>query len=135
MEISAKDDGPLVISEAQVVTGATVAAADRLGLATGDLASVIGVCEDTVLRMRRLEHLLRKGTPPFEKALLLIRLFRALDAVTHADATSAREWLRNTNLTLGGIPAERIATRDGLLDVLAYLDECLGRDRGAVAAP
>jgi Protein of unknown function (DUF2384). len=133
METSAKGARPLVISEAQVVTGATVAAADRLGLAAGDLASVIGVCEDTVLRMGRLEHLLRKGTPPFEKAVLLIRLFRALDAITHADAAGARAWLRNANRALGGIPAEKIATRDGLLDVLAYLDGRLGCD--AVPAP
>ncbi|CAD7028206.1 hypothetical protein REJC140_02597 [Pseudorhizobium endolithicum] len=133
METAEKGPESLVMSEAQVVTGATVAAAERLGLTAGDLASVIGVCEDTVLRMGRLEHLLRKGTPPFEQALLLIRLFRALNAVTHADAGSARAWLRNANLALGGIPAEKIATRDGLLDVLAHLDERLGRD--AVAAP
>ena len=133
METAEKGPESLVISEAQVVTGATVAAADRLGLAAGDLASVIGVCEDTVLRMRRLEHLLRKDTPPFEQALLLIRLFRALNAVTHGDAAGARDWLRSPDLVLGGIPAEKIATRDGLHHVLAHLDERLGRD--TVAAP
>ncbi|WP_152340704.1 MbcA/ParS/Xre antitoxin family protein [Pseudorhizobium flavum] len=110
------------ISEAQVVTRATVVAAERLGLNARSLASVLGVSEASVSRMKRLDHLLEKGTKPFELALLLIRLFRSLDAITGGDEGVARKWLRNTNTALGGIPADRISTITGLTDVLAYLD-------------
>jgi len=112
----------LVISEAQVVTKATVAAADRLGLRARTLAGIVGVAEASVSRMKRLDHLLEKGTKPFELALLLIRLFRSLDAITGGDEQVARAWLKNHNTALSGIPADKILSISGLTDVLAYLD-------------
>lgn len=112
----------LVISEAQVVTKATVAAADRLGLSARTLAGIVGVSEASVSRMKRLDHLLEKGTKPFELALLLIRLFRSLDAITGGDEQVARAWLKNHNTALAGIPVNKILTISGLTDVLAYLD-------------
>ncbi|CAD7045331.1 MULTISPECIES: MbcA/ParS/Xre antitoxin family protein [Pseudorhizobium] len=122
MGLLEKQVGRVEISEAQVVTKATVVAAERLGLNARSLASVLGVSEASVSRMKRLDHLLEKGTKPFELALLLIRLFRSLDAITGGDEGVARKWLRNTNTALGGIPADRISTITGLTDVLAYLD-------------
>ena len=112
----------LVISEAQVVTKATVAAADRLGLSARALAGIVGVSEASVSRMKRLDHLLEKGTKPFELALLLIRLFRSLDAITGGDEQVARAWLKSHNTALAGIPANKILSISGLIDVLAYLD-------------
>nr|CAD6607519.1 hypothetical protein RTCK_02010 [Rhizobium sp. TCK] len=122
MDLLEKQVGRVEISEAQVVTKATVVAAERLGLNARSLASVLGVSEASVSRMKRLDHLLEKGTKPFELALLLIRLFRSLDAITGGDEGVARKWLRNTNTALGGMPADRISTITGLTDVLAYLD-------------
>ncbi|WP_246091673.1 MbcA/ParS/Xre antitoxin family protein [Aliirhizobium smilacinae] len=118
--VSKKPD--LVISEAQVVTKATVVAADRLGLSTRTLADIVGVSEESVSRMKRLDHLLEKGTKPFELALLLLRLFRALDAITGGNERVARAWLKNHNTALAAIPADKILTVSGLTDVLAYLD-------------
>jgi hypothetical protein len=112
----------IIISEGQVVTKATVTAAERLGLNARTLAGVLGVSEASVSRMKRLDHLLEKGSKPFELALLLIRLFRSLDAIAGGDETVARSWLRNHNSALGGVPAENILTIAGLTDVLAYLD-------------
>lgn len=121
MAQASKNPG-LVISEAQVVTKATVAAADRLGLSARTLAGIVGVSEASVSRMKRLDHLLEKGTKPFELALLLIRLFRSLDAITGGDEQVARAWLKNHNTALSGIPAKKILSISGLTDVLAYLD-------------
>ena len=118
--VSKKPD--LVISEAQVVTKATVVAADRLGLSTRALAGIVGVSEESVSRMKQLDHLLEKGTKPFELALLLLRLFRALDAITGGNERVARAWLKNHNAALAAIPADKILTVSGLTDVLAYLD-------------
>lgn len=122
MKLLQKETSPGLVSEGQVVTKATVAAAERLGLSARGLAAVIGVSEASVSRMKRLEHHLEKETKPFELALLLIRLFRSLDAITGGDEGVAKDWMRNPNTMLGGKPAEKIATVTGLTDVLAYLD-------------
>ena len=122
MKLLQKERSAGLVSEGQVVTKATVAAAERLGLSARGLAAVIGVSEASVSRMKRLEHHLEKGTKPFELALLLIRLFRSLDAITGGDEGVAKDWMRNPNTMLGGKPAEKIATVTGLTDVLAYLD-------------
>lgn len=116
------ETAPQALSERAVVTKAVVNAAERLGLSARALASVLGVSEASVSRMKRLDFRLERGTKPFELALLFIRIFRSLDAIAGGDEAVARAWLRNTNTALGGVPADKIATVSGLTDVLAYLD-------------
>ncbi len=120
LHVAATPKSPL--PERSVVTKAVVSAAERLGLTARALSAVLGVSEATVSRMKRQEHLLERGTKPFELALLLIRLFRSLDAIAGGDEAVARDWMRNANRALGGMPAERIASVSGLTDVIAYLD-------------
>lgn len=113
---------PLKAAENAVLTKATLRAAEMLDITARVLASVIGVSEATVSRMRRQEFLLERGTKPFELAVLFVRLFRSLDAITGGDETVARAWLKNPNTALGDVPLEKIPTIAGLLDVIAYLD-------------
>lgn len=111
---------PPVISEAQIMTKAAVIAADRLGLDTATFATTIGVSETRIVEMTRLEDLLRKGTAPCERALLLIRLFRAL---RHAgDEAAARNWLHEQNNVLGCRPVEMIGGREGLDQVIRHVE-------------
>lgn len=105
-----------------VVTKAVLRAADRLSITARILASVIGVSEATVSRMRRGEFRLEPGTKPFELAVLFVRLFRSLDAITGGDETVAASWLVNPNSVLDGRPIEKLRTVSGLVDVIAYLD-------------
>lgn len=109
-------------AEAAVVTKAAINAAERLGISARTLSVVLGLSEATVSRMKRQDHLLERGTKPFELAILLVRLFRSLDAITGGDETVARQWLRNANTALGAAPLEKIVSISGLTDVLAYLD-------------
>ncbi len=108
--------------EAAVITKAAVNAADRLGLNARTLSAVLGVSEATVSRMKRQDYLLERGSKSFELAVLLVRLFRSLDAIVGGDETIARQWLRNANTALGATPLEKIVSISGLTDVLAYLD-------------
>ncbi|TIU62102.1 MAG: transcriptional regulator, XRE family protein, partial [Mesorhizobium sp.] len=55
-------------AENAVVTRATLRAAELLDVTARVLASVIGVSEATVSRMRKQEFLLERGTKPFELA-------------------------------------------------------------------
>jgi len=105
-----------------VVTKAVLRAAAALDLPARALAGVIGVSEATLSRMKRGDHALEQSSKSFELAVLFIRMFRSLDAIAGGDETVAREWLANHNTALGGVPAQKIATITGLLDVIAYLD-------------
>ena len=62
-----------------------------------------------------------------ELALLFLRAYRSLDALLGGDDAKARLWLRAENDHLDGIPADRIRTVEGLVDVVQYLDAMRGR--------
>ncbi|MBN9024377.1 MULTISPECIES: antitoxin Xre/MbcA/ParS toxin-binding domain-containing protein [Kaistia] len=105
-----------------VLTKAAIRAADQLRLTARVLAAILGVSEATVSRMKRGDFALAPGTKPFELAVLLVRLFRSLDAIVGGDGAVATAWLDNPNLVLGGRPVEKLQTVSGLVDVIAYLD-------------
>jgi hypothetical protein len=105
-----------------VLTKAVLGAAERLGLSARVLARVIGLSEATVSRLKRGETRLEEGSKSYELAALMVRAFRALDAITGGDEAVARAWMEAGNSALGGRPAERIVTVQGLIDVVGYLD-------------
>jgi transcriptional regulator with XRE-family HTH domain len=118
---------PSEASDSALVTKATARAADKLGvsnkaLAGIILAGIIGVSEATVSRMKNGKHALATGSKPFQLALLLVRLYRSLDALIGGDDVAARAWLSNTNTALGGAPIELIQSVSGLMNVIQYLD-------------
>ncbi|MDQ2665051.1 MAG: MbcA/ParS/Xre antitoxin family protein [Gemmatimonadota bacterium] len=109
-----------------VLTKATLSAAERLGVRNRQLASIIGTSEASVSRLssgRALDPASKEG----ELALMFLRLYRSLDALVGGDDAKSRTWLHATNDHLGGIPAERIRTVEGLVDVVQYLDAMRGR--------
>ena len=111
-----------VSDKAAVLSKAVVRAAGMLGLSGRELARVLGLSEAAVSRLRRGSWRLKEGSKEFELAVLLVRLFRSLDALLGADAAAMRAWMRAPNLALRAVPAERIQQVEGLVDVLAYLD-------------
>ena len=111
---------------ARVLTRATLAAAGRLGLRSRELAAVVGASEASVSRLKGA-RLLDPASKEGELALLFLRLFRSLDALVGGDEARARGWLRAENAHLNGVPAERIRTVEGLIDVVQYLDAMRGR--------
>jgi hypothetical protein len=73
------------------------------------------------------ERGLEPATKEGELALLFLRLFRSLDALVGGDDAKARAWLHADNSHVRGVPAERIRTVEGLVDVVQYLDAMRGR--------
>jgi hypothetical protein len=106
----------------QVVTQATVTAAERLGLDPPALAGIVGLPEAAICRMQCLDHLLEKGSEPLQRSLLLLRLFRTLNAMANGDCDIAKAWLARHHDELGAIPVERMQTADGLDEVLTLID-------------
>ena len=113
-------------SESAVLTKAVLRAAARLGVRSAALARTIGVSESQVSRFatgRTLDH----DSKPGQLALLFVRLFRSLDALVGGSEPQARAWLHAHHHALGGTPAERIQTPQGLVHVVDYLDALRGR--------
>lgn len=111
---------------AGVLAKATLSAARRLGLTNRDLAAVLGASEASVSRLAR-DRALRPGRAEASLALLFVRLFRSLDAVMGGDEAKARAWFTASNRHLGGVPAERVRTPEGLVNVVQYLDAIRGK--------
>ncbi|HMA19511.1 MAG TPA: MbcA/ParS/Xre antitoxin family protein [Gemmatimonadaceae bacterium] len=111
---------------APVLAKATLAAARRLDLKNRQLADIIGTSEAFVSRLKSGRGLDPQRTEG-ELALLFLRLYRSLDALVGGDDAKARAWLHAPNDHVRGIPAERIRTVEGLVDVVQYLDAMRGR--------
>src|SRR5688500_4718892 len=111
---------------ASVLTKALLSAAARLDVRNRQLAQVIGTSEASVSRLsttRALDPESKQG----ELSLLFLRLFRSLDALMGGDEAKARAWFKAENAHVGGVPAERIRTVEGLVDDVQYLDAMRGR--------
>jgi len=112
--------------EAEVLTRAVLRAGDLLGLPQRTVASSIGVSEASVSRFRR-GRTIAPDSKEGELALLMLRLFRSLDALVGGDAARARAWMHADNRHLGGIPSRLILTVTGLVHVVEYLDAMRGK--------
>lgn len=105
-----------------VLAKAVVRSASQLNITAKVLASVLGLSEPSISRMKRGDYALEPSTKPFEFAVLFVRMFRSLDAIVGGDVAVARAWLDNDNAALNGRPVDKIQSISGLMDVIAYLD-------------
>lgn len=111
---------------AQVLAKAVLNAAARLGLSSRYLGQVLGCSEATISRLRS-----GRGLAPDSKegqlAILLIRAYRSLNAMLGGNDEQSQHWFSARNSDLGGVPAERVTTVEGLVDVVHYLDAIRAR--------
>lgn len=120
-----------VVEQAQPDKGLVLAKAllnvsDELGLKTSELADALGVDRSAISRIKKrmtIEPQTKKG----EIALHLIRIARALHVLTNGDKDWMRAFMHSENSGTGGIPAKQIATLDGLMRVVRYVDAMRGK--------
>jgi hypothetical protein len=126
MKERAASAGPAPATAGPVLTRAALRAADRLGLAQKDLATLLGVSASTVSRFgqRPLDPRSKEG----ELAILFVRLYRGLDALMGGQDEAARRWMHADNHHLGAPPARLVQTVTGLVHVLEYLDAMRGKN-------
>ena len=129
MEMSASSPSPPAASPERsvVISKAVSRAAYLLGLSNAALARTIGVSEATASRLRGGNYVLEPGTKPYELALLLVRLFRGLDAVVGGDEVSLRSWMVTANRALRGVPRDLVQTAAGLVAAVDYVDAARAR--------
>lgn len=110
------------LGRATVLTKAALRAAGRLGVTGRQLAEIIGVSEATISRLRRNEAVLEDGTKPFQMAVIFVRVFRSLDAITGGDEGVARAWLTKPAIGLSNRkPIDLLQTTAGAEAVEEYL--------------
>jgi transposase-like protein len=110
----------------QILGDATLAAARRLVVSNRELARILGISEASVSRLSH-GRTLRANSREAETAALFVRLFRSLDALMGGNEVQAQAWYRAGNQHIGGVPAERVQTLEGLVDVVRYLDAMRGK--------
>lgn len=88
------------------------------------MARIIGGSEPTVSRIRKGEYPLDPNSKVGELSLLLVRVYRSLDALVGTDDQKRKDWMRGMNKALGGVPLQLIERPDGLVATLNYLMEC-----------
>lgn len=109
-----------------VLAKAVLKASEQLGLKQAELAAVLGVHRTAISRLKQnpsLDPQSKQG----ELALLLIRLARALFALTGGDETWIRHFMQTPNKVTGGIPAQQIESIQGLMTVLQFVDAIRGK--------
>ena len=109
-----------------VLAKAVLNAATRLDLRQRDVAAMLGASEASVSRLLRGRGI-DPATKEGELALLFLRAYRSLDTLVGGDDDRARAWLKAQNDHLAGVPADRMTTVQGLVDVVQYLDSMRGR--------
>jgi predicted transcriptional regulator len=111
--------------DAKVITKAVRRVAEALAVSQKDLARILGVSEATVSRFSS-GKVIDVDRKEGELALLFVRVFRSLDALV-GDEAKARAWFHAKNQHLGGAPADRVRTVEGLVHVAEYLDAMRGQ--------
>ncbi len=115
-----------VRDQGAVLTKAVRAAAERLGIRNRDLAVILGASEASISRLRG-GRTVRPESREGELSALFIRLYRSLDALVGGDDEKARRWFHADNRHLGDVPATRVRSIEGLVDVVHYLDAMRGK--------
>ena len=105
-----------------VLTKAVLRAAALLEVPSSVLARILGVSEASVSRLSSGSRTIDPASKEGELALLLVRVYRSLDALVGTDAAQRKAWLHSHNRALNARPVDLLQRADGLVSVVAYLD-------------
>lgn len=118
---------PVVSTKRKVLSKAVVNTADRLGFTKNKLSRVLGLSPATVTRLYAFSYDLSPGRKEWDFGVLLVRLFRSLDALLGGSHEDTLAWMNSENKGLAGQkPSDLVETTEGLVSVVHYLDTCRG---------
>ncbi len=114
------------ISRDAVLAKAIVNVVDQLGLKQSEISAAIGM-HRTAFSKLKSNPSLDPTSKPGELALIVIRIARALFALTGGDEVWIKRFMHTNNKITGGIPAKQIASIEGLMTVLRFVDAIRGK--------
>lgn len=109
-----------------VLAKALLRAAQQLGLKPAEISGVIGIHRTAISRLKKNPSI-APDSKQGELAILLIRIARALFALTGGDEQMSHHFMRTQNKATRGIPAEQITSIQGLMTVLQFVDAVRGK--------
>ena len=92
-----------------------------------DISKIIGISESGASRLGQGNKLISPHTKEGEMALLLLRIYRSLNAMVGNNHEKAKFWLNSQNKNFRNKPLEEMKTIPGLIAVLNYLDAMRGK--------
>ena len=113
--------------EELVLTKAICSLAKFYSLSGKDLSKIIGISESSASRVIQGIKLISPHTKEGELALLLLRIYRSLNAMVGNNHEKAKLWLNSRNKYFRNKPMEEMKTIPGLMSVLNYLDAMRGK--------
>ncbi|WP_298438578.1 XRE family transcriptional regulator [Geobacter sp.] len=118
-----KASTPQSVTKEAVLSKSVVNAAELLGLSQAKVAAILGLSRATVSRLHAGTYQLSREKKEWELAVLLVRLFRSLDAIVGGIAEDGRQWMTSDNHALADRkPVDLISSAEGLVRVVYYLD-------------
>ncbi len=109
-----------------VLAKAVLKAAEQLGLKQAELAAALGVHRTAISRLKHKQSL-DPSSKQGEIALLIVRIARALYALTGGDKDWIIHFMHTHNNVTGAIPAKQIQSIQGLMTVLQFVDAIRGK--------
>ena len=110
-----------------ILTKAICQLAKFYSLSGKELSQIIGISESTVTRLAQGKKLISPHNKEGEMALLLLRIYRSLNAMVGNSHEKAKLWLNSPNQYFKNTPLEEMKTISGLIGVLNYLDAMRGK--------
>lgn len=111
----------------KVLTKALIHLCEFYGFSGKELSTFIGVSEATITRLHQGKKFISPDSKEGELALLLIRIYRSLNALVGNHHEKAKAWLHSQNHYFNNKPIESMKTIPGLVSVLNYLDAMRGK--------
>lgn len=113
--------------QAQVLTKALLNMVRLYDLNGKELSTILGMSTASTTRLHQGKKMIFPNTKEGELALLLLRLYRSLNALLGNHHDKAKAWLVNDNSYFGQPPLTLIHSVAGLVNVVNYLDAMRGK--------
>lgn len=109
------------LDQKRILAKAFFKASEQLNLSQTQLAMILGISEPEIHKLRskgQIDPFSQQG----ERALLIIRLFKALYNLSGGDQKKIQLFLNTRNRVTGGIPLKQIETTHGLVACLQFVE-------------
>lgn len=121
-------------SKEAVLSKAVLNAAKYTGLSHTELAKLLGTSEASVIQLAASKFFIDPSGREGKRALMLVQIFRALDALVGGNAEARATWMNTHNKTIGDLPKHAIQTPLGLELTSAYLIDLVAAVPGGQAS-
>ncbi|MBA4697148.1 MAG: DUF2384 domain-containing protein [Legionella sp.] len=115
------------VQRERVLSKAICNLSQSYGFSGKELSEITGMSEASVSRLYQGKKLISAGSKEGEIAVLLIRIYRSLNAMVGNNHEKAKAWLNHSNHYFQNKPINALKSISGLVQVLNYLDAMRGK--------